>query len=70
MLNWPVLSFTIFLPLLGALIIFFTKESEDSATNIKWAALCTSLGTFILSCFIWFLFDKLNPNYQFTEKHH
>ena len=70
MLDWPVLSFTIFLPLVGAFIIFFTKEAEESAINIKWAALWTSLGTFILSCLIWFLFDKSNPNYQFVEKYH
>ena len=70
MIEWPVLSFTIFLPLLGALIIVFIKETEDSITNIKWAALWTSIGTFILSCLIWFLFNKSNPNYQFTEKYH
>ena len=69
MLDWPVLSFTIFLPFLGALIIIFIKETEDSINNIKWAALCTSLGTFILTCLIWFLFDKSNPNYQFIEKY-
>ena len=69
MLGWPVLSFTIFLPLFGSLIIAFIKETEDSITNIKWAALWTSLGTFILSCLIWFLFDKSNPNYQFIEKY-
>ena len=70
MLDWPVLSFTIFLPFLGALIIIFIKETEDSINNIKWAALCVSLGTFILTCLIWFLFDKSNPNYQFIEKYH
>ena len=70
MLNWPVLSFTIFLPLVGALIIFFIKETDDSIINIKWATLWTSLGTFILSCLIWFLFDKSNSNYQFIEKYH
>ena len=68
MLNWPVLSFTIFLPLVGALIIAFIKETEDSINNIKWSALWTSLGTFILSCLIWFLFDKSNSNYQFHRK--
>ena len=69
MLNWPVLSFTIFLPFLGALIIIFIKETEDSINNIKWAALSTSLGTFILTCLIWFLFDKSNSKYQFIEKY-
>ncbi len=70
MLDWPVLSFTIFLPFVGALIIIFIKETDDSITNIKWAALSISLGTFVLSCLIWFLFDKTNPNYQFIEKYH
>jgi NADH-quinone oxidoreductase subunit M len=70
MLDWPILTFMIFLPLVGALIIIFIKITDDSNTNIKWAALWTSLGTFILSCLIWFLFDKSNPNYQFIEKYH
>ena len=70
MFDWPVLSFTIFLPFLGALIIIFIKETEYSINNIKWAALCASLGTFILTCLIWFLFDKSNSNYQFIEKYH
>ena len=50
MIEWPLISVTIFLPLIGALIIFLIKEDEVSANNIKWAALWTSLGTFILSC--------------------
>ena len=50
--NWPILSYTIFLPLFGAIIILFIKEDEGSATNIKWAALWASIGTFFLSCLI------------------
>ena len=69
MIEWPILSFTIFLPLLGALIILPIKESEESTNNIKWAALFTSLGTFILSCFIWFFFDSSIADYQLSEKH-
>ncbi len=69
MFGWPIITFTIFLPLTGAIIIFFIKETEESITNIRWAALWTSLGTFILSCLIWFLFDKSNSGYQFVEKY-
>jgi NADH-quinone oxidoreductase subunit M len=69
MINWPIISFTIFLPMAGSFIILFIKETDESATNIRWAALWTSLGTFILSCLIWFLFDSTNYNYQFIEKH-
>ena len=66
---WPILSFCIFLPLLGSLIILFIKENEETSINIKWAALITSLGTFFLTCLIWIFFDSYNPNYQFVEKH-
>ena len=69
MLDWPIISVTIFLPLLGSLIILFIKDDETSSSNIKWAALLTSLGTFILSCLIWFLFDPSIGTYQLSEKH-
>ena len=70
MLELPLLTFTIFLPLIGSLIILLIKETDDSFFNIKWAALLTSLGTFLLSCVIWFLFDNSNSNYQFIEKYY
>ena len=69
MIEWPILSFTIFLPMVGALIISFIKENEETSINIKWAAFFTSLGTFILSCLIWFYFDSSITNYQLSEKH-
>ena len=69
MLDWPIVSVTIFLPLLGSLIILFIKDDETSSSNIKWAALFTSSGTFILSCLIWFLFDPSIGTYQLIEKH-
>jgi NADH-quinone oxidoreductase subunit M len=69
MFSLPLISATIFLPLLGSVIILFIKEDKHSINNIKWAALWTSLGTFILSCLIWFLFDSSLANYQFIEKH-
>ena len=69
MFEWPLLSVTIFLPFVGSLIILFIKEDETSSNNIKWAAFSTSLGTFILSCLIWFLFDSSIETYQFSEKH-
>ena len=59
MIDWPLLSVTIFLPLLGALIIFLIKEDEGTKNNIKLAALWTSIGTFLLSCLIWVQFDNL-----------
>jgi len=69
MIEWPLISVTIFLPMLGALIILLIKEDNFSKNNIKWAALWTSLGTFILSCLIWLQFDSSVASYQFTEKY-
>ena len=69
MIDWPIISVTIFLPLFGSLIIFLIKEDESSSNNIKWAALWTSIGTFILSCLIWLQFDNSLAGYQSVEKY-
>jgi len=69
MYNFPILSITLFLPLLGSLIILFIKEEHNFSNNIKWAALFTSLGTFILTCIIWFIFDSSLNSYQLIEKY-
>ena len=66
--NWPLLSVIIFLPLVGGLIIISIKENSINSINIKWAALWTSIGTFILSCLLWIQFDYKNSSYQFVEK--
>ena len=68
MIDWPLVSVIIFLPLIGALIILFIKEDELTSINIKWAALLTTLGTFILSLILWLQFDYSNPSYQYEEK--
>ena len=51
------------------LLFFFIKEDELSSNNIKWAALWSSIGTFILSCVIWLQFNPLIADYQFVEKY-
>ncbi|MFL2543960.1 MAG: NADH-quinone oxidoreductase subunit M [Alphaproteobacteria bacterium] len=68
MTDIPILSLTIFLPLLGALVILLIKDDANSINNIKKVALLTSVGVFLLSLFIWLQFDSSNPGYQFQEK--
>jgi len=68
MTDIPILSITIFLPLLGALVILLIKDDENSENNIKKVALWTSVGVFLLSLFIWLQFDSSNSGYQFQEK--
>ena len=68
MTDIPLLSLTIFLPIIGALVILLIKEDEKSVNNIKKVAFWTSIGVFILSLLIWLQFDSSNPGYQFEEK--
>ena len=69
MANWPLLSFTTFLPLVGILLILPLRTSEaDAARNARFVALWTTLVTFVLSLFIWANFDPANPGYQMVEK--
>ncbi len=68
MSSWPLLSVIIFLPLVGGLIILLIKEDSSSFVNIRLAALWSSLGSFILSCLLWFEFDSSKSSYQFVEK--
>ena len=67
--NFPILSGVIFLPLLGCFIILLIRENnKNSQNNIKFAALITSIGTFILSILLWINFDSNYGDYQFVEK--
>ena len=50
-------------------IIFLIKEDQTSSNNIKWAALWTSIGTFVLSCLIWLQFDNSYQGYHMVEKY-
>ena len=68
MIDWPLLSVIIFLPLIGGFIILIIKEDSIGLINIRWAAFWTSIGTFILSCLLWLQFDSSNRSYQFVEK--
>ena len=68
MTDIPLLSLTIFLPFLGALVILLIKEDESSINNIKNVALWTSVGVFLLSLLIWLQFDDSKSGYQFEEK--
>jgi NADH-quinone oxidoreductase subunit M len=69
MASWPVLSVTIFLPLLGALFIA-TMRAEDEAVkrNARWVALWTTLVTLAVSLVLVWRFDPSSPEFQFLEK--
>ena len=69
MFQGPLLSLVTFLPLLGALIICTIRgEDEIAVTNIRRVALWTTLGTFLVSLFIWGGFNTETAGFQFVEK--
>ena len=65
-MDYPVLSTVIFLPILGALLIFLIKRSNE--TFIRWMALAVSLINFVLSIPLFTRFDKTTAAMQFMEK--
>ncbi len=57
------LLLTLFVPLLGSLMILTIKR--DSVKIIKYTTLAFSLITFFVSLSLWIGFDSTNPNFQF-----
>src|SRR5687768_3734414 len=70
MADLPLVSLTIFLPLLGCLFIFMIRgESVAAVNNTRAVAFLTSAATFGLSLLLYFNFDPNNPLFQLEEKH-
>ena len=63
----PILSSLIMLPLIGAIFIFFTKPNVKKYESSKYVALFISFANFILSLYLWFVFDKSLSDFQFVE---
>jgi NADH-quinone oxidoreductase subunit M len=66
----PLLSLTIFLPLIGALLILILArgDQETVARNARMAALWTSGLAFAVSLFLWIGFDVGSSRFQFVEE--
>mgnify|MGYP001166794955 CR=1 FL=1 len=64
-MNFPILSSLILLPTIGALFLLFSKD-KNSNTG-KYVALFTSFVNFLISIYLWFLFDSSSSDFQFIE---
>jgi NADH-quinone oxidoreductase subunit M len=68
--DWPVLSVTIFLPLVGALFILALRgDDEATRRNARYVALWATLATFAVSLLLVRDFDRSIPGFQFAENY-
>ena len=67
-MDFPILSSLILLPLLGAIFIFFSKSKSNAHLTSKYLALFVSFSNFILSLYLWHLFDPSIAEFQFLEE--
>jgi len=69
MFGFGILTGLIVLPLIGAGFIL-SLQGDDEATrrNARWAALITTVLTFVLSLVAWSRFDIANPGFQLIEQ--
>ena len=66
-MNIPILSSLILLPTIGAFFIFFVKSNNKKYQSSKYVALFISLANFLLSLYLWFIFDNTVSEFQFVE---
>ena len=66
-MNFPILSSLILLPTIGALFIFFVRSSSEKYQASKYLSLFISVANFILSIYLWYVFDKNSVDFQFVE---
>ena len=63
-LSYPILTLTLFLPLVGAFILLFLRNE----LLIRWTALITTLVVFAVSLPLYTNFDKTTHRWQFVEQ--
>ena len=64
-----MLSTLLYIPIIGSLILLPINQGLSSnVTRMKQIALAVSILNFILSIFIWGLFDSSSSQYQFVEE--
>jgi len=72
MLELPIISISIFLPLISVLyILLFISQSKkaDKPIYVMYVAVLSSVLTFISTIYILVEFDSTNPAYQFIERY-
>ena len=69
-MNFPILSFITFFPLLAAVCIFAIQgKKTDYIKNSQNVAIFASVLNFVLSLYLWFNFDNTHSGFQFVEEY-
>ena len=75
----PILSILLFLPLAGAVLIALLPGERVRTEGVlgwlpgtlqeqaKWLAFAVSFGTLVISLILFIVFDKSDPDFQFTD---
>ena len=70
MINFPILSILLAIPVLGILFMSLIRANNANAErNLKQTALWISFLNFLASILLLILFDSKNPDFQFVEKY-
>lgn len=65
-----ILTVITFLPTVGALILLLVPGRDEASNNlVRWISLVTTLVTFVLSLWLWAMFDPANTGFQFVENY-
>jgi len=68
-MNFPILSSITFIPLVGALFVFLTREEKNERNKgAIYVAIFTSFVNFFLALFLWYSFDNTTYDFQFVEE--
>ena len=66
-MNFPIVSALILLPTIGSIFLLFSKTNSENNSTTKYVALFTSAVNFLLSIYLWYLFDPSTSEFQFVE---
>ncbi len=64
----PILSSLILLPIIGAIFIFFISSTSQKYQSTKYVALFVTIANFLLSVYLWYIFDNTSAEFQFVEE--
>src|ERR1700710_2632241 len=68
-MTFPILTSLVLLPILGAVVLLFTKEDEHDTALVRNIALVVSVLVFAETLLLWSRFNPPSPDFQFIERY-